>query len=137
METARPIPSSPHTRDREQIEEAIQSFIAAYNAGDVERLLQTYAEDLIKDRLGAAAETKAALAERLAASLRENTGFLEVWNSEIEISGDLAYVRGTFRVTLTPRSGGEAMVAHRRFVEIWRKRDGRWLVTRTMDNTGA
>lgn len=130
---ASPNPSA--KTDRQQIEEAIQGFIAAYNRGDAGSLLDCYAEDLIKDRQGAAAETREVTAARIAQGMRENTGHLEVDNTELVVSGDLAYARGTFRLTITPRAGGPPTSFSRRYLEIWRKREGRWVVTRTMDNT--
>ena len=45
-------------------------------------------------------------------------------------------LRGTFRVTLTPKAGGEAQTIDRRYLELWRKENGRRLVVRTMDNVG-
>ena len=91
---------------------------------------------MIKDRQGAAAESKSETAKRVAAVFRDYTTDLDVRNDEIVASGDLAYVRGVLRVTLTPRAGGPPQSFERRFLEIWRRSGGRWLVARTMDNTG-
>jgi ketosteroid isomerase-like protein len=125
------------TTDENQITAAIEAFVKAYNAGDAAGVLRCYGDDLVKLRQGAAAETKPETAERIERTLRLSRGRLSVSNDEIVVSGDLAYARGTFRVTLAPRADGPEEVIERRFVEIWRRRAGRWLVTRTMDNTGA
>ncbi len=37
-------------------------------------------------------------------------------------------------MTVTPTNGGEALVLKRRFLEIWRRKGDRWLVSRRMDN---
>jgi len=121
--------------DRDEIAAAIDRFIRAYNAGDLEQLLACYADDLIKDRQGAAAETRGETAERIRSVFRDYEGRLSVSNDEIVASGDLAYARGSLKITLTPRAGGPPLHLQRRFLEIWRKREGRWLVVRTMDNT--
>ena len=123
--------------DRDRIAAAIDAFIAAYNAGDVAKVLAYYADDLIKERQDAAAETKKETARRIEQVFRDFEGRLSVSNDEIVTSGDLAYARGTLRLTLTPRAGGAPRVLERRFLEIWRKREGDWLVVRTMDNTAG
>jgi ketosteroid isomerase-like protein len=121
--------------DREEIEAAINSFIASYNSGDLNAVLDSYDDSLIKLRQGATPETKSELARRLAQVFESFRTRVEVLNQEIEVGGDLAFARGRFRVTLTPRAGGEGRELQRRYLEIWRKRAGRWRVARTMDNT--
>lgn len=123
--------------DKNEIAAAIDRFIQAYNSGDLEQVIAYYADDLIKDRQGAAPEAKAEAAERIRGVFRNYEGRLSVANDEIVTSGDLAYTRGTLKITLTPRAGGPPQHLERRFLEIWRKRDGRWLVVRTMDNTAT
>ena len=123
--------------DRTQILQSIDRFVAAYNAGDVEALLPLYAEDLIKLGHGRAAESKADVAARLRASFEQYNRHLEAGIDEFEIAGDLAYTRGWIRITLTPKSGGAPLRVERRSLEIWRKRAGRWVATRTMDNEGG
>ena len=67
---------------------------------------------------------------------REQDRRLEVTNDEIEASGDLAFVKGRFVLTLTPRSGGSRTEVRRRFIEIWRRENGAWRVSRAIDNAG-
>jgi uncharacterized protein (TIGR02246 family) len=121
--------------DQKAIEAAIAQFAIAYNAGDLERVLAYYGDDLIKVRQGAPPETKAQTAQRVAAVFEKFRSRVDVVIDEIRVSGEIAYTRGSFRVTLTPKAGGETQVAERRYLEIWRKEHGRWLVVRTMDNT--
>lgn len=121
--------------DREEIEAAVARFRAAYEAGDARALSDCYSASLLKLRQGAAPETKDETIRRIEQVLAESTGSLEVWNDELEVSGDLGFIRGRFVVTLTPRKGGTALVVQRRFLEIWKREDGTWRVYRTMDNT--
>ena len=121
--------------DKKAIESSITEFISAYNAGDLEKVLAYYAEDLIKVRNGAPPETKQETAPRIAAVFEKFRTRVDVVNEEIQTSGELAFVRGRFRVTLTPKAGGDQQTIDRRFLEIWRKVNGRWVVARTMDNT--
>jgi ketosteroid isomerase-like protein len=121
--------------DRDSIQAAINDFIAAYNAGDLAGVTAYYGDDLIKIRQGAEPETREETARRVAEVFRIYRSHLEVVTAEIRVAGEMAFVRGTFRVTLTPRSGGDSQQLDRRFLEIWRKEAGRWKVVRTIDNS--
>lgn len=112
----------------------ISEFVNAYNAGDLDRVLAYYGDDLVKVRQGARPETKSETARRLAEVFAQFHSRVEVVTDEIHASGEMAFTRGSFRVTLTPKAGGEAQIIERRYLEIWRKEGGRWLVVRTMDN---
>ena len=49
---------------------------------------------------------------------------------EIDGRGDLAYVRGTYAMTIAAASGKAAMSDHGKFVEIRRRQpDGKWLIS--------
>ncbi|HWW82965.1 MAG TPA: DUF4440 domain-containing protein [Vicinamibacterales bacterium] len=123
--------------EREVILEAIQSFAIAYNAGDLTAVLASYDDDLVKMRHGAEPESKAETARRVQDVFARFETKVEVSNVELEVNGDMAFTRGTFVVTLAPRGGGETQQVARRYLEIWRKREGRWRVARTMDDVGA
>jgi ketosteroid isomerase-like protein len=120
--------------DQKAIESAIAEFIKAYNAGDIAKVFSYYGDDLIKIRNGAPPETKSETAERVAAVFANFNTRVDVVIDEISVSGEMAFTRGSFRVTLTPKAGGDSQIIDRRYLEIWRKEHGRWLVVRTMDN---
>lgn len=122
--------------DREAILAAIRGFVGAYNGGDLKALLDYYDDDLVKVRQGAAPESKQETIRRLREVFDHFDTSVEVSNTEVVVSGDIAFTRGAFRVTLTPRDGGERQELSRRYLEIWRKRRGAWRVARTMDNAG-
>jgi adenylate kinase family enzyme/ketosteroid isomerase-like protein len=122
--------------DEATIKSAISGFINAYNNGDIEGVLACYADDLIKVRNGAPPETKLETGKRVAAVFEKFHSRVDVVIDEIQVSGNLAYTRGSFRVTLSPKAGGDPQVVERRYLEIWHKDRGRWLVARTMDNAG-
>lgn len=121
--------------DRAAIEAAIAAFVRGYASGDLEGVLAYYDADLIKLRQGAASESKEDVSRRVEEVFREHDTRVDVVNDEVAVSGNMAYTRGSYRVTLRPRAGGEIITVDRRYLEIWRKRDGRWVVFRTMDNT--
>jgi ketosteroid isomerase-like protein len=120
--------------DEKAIETAISEFVKAYNAGDLAGVLDYYGDDLIKIRNGGPAETKSDTAKRVAEVFARFHSRVDVVSDEIQVHGDFAFTRGSFRVTLTPKAGGESQAVDRRYLEIWRKEKGRWLVVRTMDN---
>jgi ketosteroid isomerase-like protein len=122
--------------DCDAIAKQIEEFIRAYEAGDLAGVMDYYSPDMIKLRQNAPPESRAQTQERVAGVFRDFSGRLSVVNDEIVASGDLAYTRGTLKLTLTPRAGGPPLVVERRFLEIWRRSSGRWLVARAMDNAG-
>jgi ketosteroid isomerase-like protein len=122
--------------DREAIEEQIRSFVDAYNAGDVEGVMRCYSADLLKIRHGAQPETRRETEQRVRGVMQAFRGRLTVENHEIAVADGMAYARGSLRIVLEPRAGGPAQEIERRFLEIWRKENGRWLVTRAIDNIG-
>ena len=120
--------------EQKAIEAGISEFITAYDSGDVDSILRYYGDDLIKVRTGAAPETKSDLSRRVKEVFEKYDSQVKVCNEEIEVSGDIAFTRGSFRVSYTPKAGGETQVLERRYLEIWRKEQGRWVVVRAMDN---
>ena len=124
-------------RPEDAIRAAIESFNSAYRSKDLEALAATYSEDLIKDQAGAPPQSKSETIARLRQVFELCDTDIQVDVDETVISADLAYVRGSFGVTLKPLSGHGAKTIRRRYIEIWRNEDGAWRVTRTMDNEPA
>jgi ketosteroid isomerase-like protein len=123
--------------DKDRIAAATQSFITAYNAGDLQGVMSHYTDDLVKCRQGGSIENKKDVGARMFLVFRDFTGDLYVTNEEIEVHGDMAFTRGTFKAVLTPKAGGKEQIFERRFLEILRKEGNSWLVARTMDNTAG
>ena len=120
----------------EEIRRAIGEFVNAYNRGDIDAMLACYGDDLLKLRQGAPPETKPEVAGRVAEVFDTFHTRVDVSNDEILVAGEMAFSRGSFCVTLTPKAGGDTQTIDRRYLELWRKENGRWLVVRTMDNVG-
>jgi ketosteroid isomerase-like protein len=115
----------------------LQSNLSSDSSSRSERgLAPAPVYDLIKLRQDAPAETKSEVARRVAEVFNTFHSRVDVSNDEILVGGELAVTRGSFRVTLTPKSGGEPQTIDRRYLELWRKENGCWLVVRTMDNVG-
>jgi len=120
--------------DEREIRSLIETFAAAHAAGHLQGVLDCYSDDLVKLRNGSPAETKAVVAERIAQVFEKYHSKVDATVDEILVDGDLAVVRGNFTVSLTPKSGGDEQTFERRYLEVWRRAEGRWLVARTMDN---
>lgn len=121
--------------DHDQIAARIQSFMDAYNAGDLQKLMSHYTEDLVKCRQGGATESKKDTAARVFQVFQNFTGEISISTEEIVTSGEIGYTRGTFKALFTPRQGGgKDQTIERRFLEVLRKQNGVWLIARTMDN---
>ena len=120
---------------------AITAFNAKYlgsiNVGDIKTLSALTDDDhiiLIPNRapiVGKAANDAAN------GSAFERFQFDESWTpEETVIDGDLAYQRGTFTTSSTPKAGGDKRVVSGAFLRIYRRQpDGQWRMTRDMFNT--
>jgi len=123
--------------DRRAVAAASARFQAAENAGDLEEMLVHFADDLVILGPNAPAVTGA---ETVAAAMREFHGAFAVQvhysGEEIVVFGDWAFDRGTYRFTLTPKSGGAPISETGKY--LWRYRrhpDGSWKQSRVMWNS--
>jgi ketosteroid isomerase-like protein len=115
------------------IEAVNARILGALNAGDWARLNELTHDEYVAIINGRPIAGR----ERLEAS---NQGFLERWQDEeawlpdeTVVDGDLAFQRGAFTMTLTPRqSGGEP-----RALDIYQRKADRWELTRAMAATAG
>jgi uncharacterized protein (TIGR02246 family) len=112
-------------------------ILAALNAGDWRRLNELTDDDYVAIINGRPIAGR----ERLEAS---NQSFLEQWQDEEQwlpdetvVEGDLAFQRGSFTMTLTPRQGaGEPRAVTGTYLHIYqREADGSWALARAMADT--
>ncbi len=60
----------------------------------------------------------------------------ELTSKEVKIAGDWAFDRGTYRLSITPKKGGEVIEDNGKYLVILqRQADGSWKVSRDMDNS--
>jgi ketosteroid isomerase-like protein len=120
--------------DLAAIQAVNERTLAALNSGDWARLNELTDDDYVAIIGG----TPTSGRERLEAG---NRRFLEQWKDEEAwlpeetiIEGDLAFQRGSFTMTLTPRQGGgEPRELAGSYMHIYqRKPDGSWALTRAM-----
>lgn len=105
-----------------------ERYLQAINAGDVATLSTLTVEDhimMIPNR-----PILAGKASNDEANKRAATQFTihETWEPlDTVVSGDLAYQRGTFNTTITPKSGGVPRTSDGKFLRVYRRqKDGSW-----------
>jgi ketosteroid isomerase-like protein len=113
-------------------------YLAAINTGDMPTLSSLTDEDHIMLIPGRAPLVGKAANDAANARYFEQFNTDERWNPlETVIDGNLAYQRGTFTSTATPKTGGAGRTAKGSFLRIYRRQsDGSWRMTRDMFNSG-
>jgi ketosteroid isomerase-like protein len=122
------------------IRSAVAAFVQNYNAGNIERLTEIFADDLIDMSAGGptlgGAEAKRHFVERVAGTHEKFHPHLVIEIDEIHVADGWAYQRGSLMVTLIPKGGGETAFIRQRYLEIWRRdTEGDWKIAIEMDNS--
>ena len=132
--------STPDTRaaDEESIRAVNPSWFKAYNAGDVNSIVALYAEDAVVSPPGASpAHGHSAIREYLnkdvAASSGAGTTLNGAATTDVGVSGDLGWEWGTF--TVKDKSG--TTVDNGKYLTVYEKRNGKWLIIRDIWNTDS
>jgi len=121
--------------DEETMRQGTQAWIAAYSKGDIDALLALYAEDAIVMPPGVPAAAKGeALRAFFTTDIATSAGTtFEMGDSTTGVSGNLGWHSGTFAVKDTAGN----TVGTGKYMEVWRKQDGKWLILRDMWNLDA
>ncbi len=114
--------------DIKAIRKLLDDFCEAHKYNDGARLAEFYTEDaMLMPSDEPIVSGKAAIASRYQRDMDKFTAELATSPDEIEISGNLAFVRGTFTIKLTPRAEGEKIEVTFKALSILRKGlDGSW-----------
>jgi len=125
--------------DAYAINVAKTEFREAYNTGDVNRLLAILDDDIIDYSDGRRSGYGEGGRNALRAHLEDLVARYDVNLApiiiEIRVMGDTAVDYGWHELTLTHKSGGEAISRKTRYIDIWRKdKSGNWKLAMYMDN---
>ncbi|MGZ2372076.1 YybH family protein [Ancylomarina sp. YFZ004] len=122
------------SEDFKAIEAQTKKHIEAVQAGDWASAMANYTEDaIVMPPNSPAIEGRANIQTFMESFPPFSNHSLEI--VEIEGRGDMAYVRGTYTMTLTPE-GGEAITDSGKYIEIRKKQtDGSWLLTHDIFNS--
>jgi uncharacterized protein (TIGR02246 family) len=135
---AKPAPAPDTAADETAIRAINPEWFIAHQAGDADRLAALYAEDAVLSIPGlppvrgrpAIHEAFAAeVAAMKAGGLKNNQGAAP----EFGVSGDLGWEWNTF--TVTDQAG--AIVDTGKYVTVYARRDGKWLIVRDIWNSDA
>jgi ketosteroid isomerase-like protein len=120
--------------DIQALQQRIEQWLDGYRHGDVARMMEVFSEDFTDEQQGTAAEMDKAEVERafkgVFAKYRTE---IDAVTDELRVSGDLAFDRGHYTVTLTPKAGGAPIVQQGRFLEVWKRERGTWRVQHIVD----
>ena len=124
--------------DEQAIRASTDAWDDAYNAGDTAALAAAYAEDAVLLPPNAPAVSgRAAIGEFLTADSANTRGaglsFAIDSDSTVGVSGDLAYEAVTFKVN----DASGATVGTGKFIGVFNRKDGKWLLVRDTWNTDA
>jgi ketosteroid isomerase-like protein len=114
-----------------------QAWVNAYNAGDADKIVALYADDGVVmppdavQLTGHAALRKYLVAD-IASSKAEGVSFA-LGEESTGIAGNLGWHSGAFKVN----GPGGATVGTGKYLEVWRKTGGKWLMIRDIWNNDA
>lgn len=123
--------------DIQAIKKLAADWRSGWLAGDVEALLSLYGDDAVLMPQGhPAIRGKDAIRPLYEAALKEVTIKSEGTLMDIETSGDWGYFWSTYKLTATPKSGGETIESEGKSLFIVKRQpDGAWKITRLIDNS--
>lgn len=122
--------------DIEAIKQMSSDRADAFNRGDSEGIAIHFSETGLLMAPGApVAQGRSAVAHYYQQIFDQYETLLESGYNEVEVSGDLAFGRGTAYVTLIPRDGGDPVSSTSKYINILQKQsDGTWLTTHDIWN---
>ncbi len=123
--------------DVEAINQLPATFAAALNAGDLDGIMAGFTDDAVRMPPNAPAIIgKESIRSLMQTNLEQNTYQLDNPPEEVQVSGDLAFARGTYTVTVTPKAGGESIQLEGKYLVIFQKQpDGSWKAARDIWNS--
>jgi uncharacterized protein (TIGR02246 family) len=128
--------------DRDEDIQAIRQLAADWRsgwlAGDADALLSLYDDEPVLMPQGQpVVRGRDAIRPLYEAVFREVTIESEGTLMEVEVSGDWGYFWSTYRLTATPKAGGEKIESEGKSLFIVKRQpDGDWKIARLMDNSG-
>lgn len=124
--------------DEEAVRAVNQAWFKAYTAGDIDGLVALYADDAVLGNPGAPpsrgqAAIREAYTKELAEARTSGVSLNPNASTDVGISDDLAWEWGGF--TATDKSG--ASIDSGKYLTVFAKRDGKWVIVRDMWNSNA
>ena len=114
-------------------------FSSALNSGDLDVWLSLWTDDGVQMPDGEPAVVgKQRIRERMKNVFDQFNLNMVITNKEAASAGELAYARGTYKFTVTPKAGGQAAVFDGKYMTIFEKQpDGSWKIHRDIFNSNV
>jgi ketosteroid isomerase-like protein len=120
--------------DIQALQQRIDQWLDGYRQGDVTRMMEVFSPDFTDEQQGTPGELdKARLTQSFKAVFAKYRTEIDAVTDELRVSGDMAFDRGHYTVTLTPKAGGKPVVQQGRFLEVWKRVRGTWYVQHIVD----
>ncbi len=121
--------------DRERMAEISDEWLSAYERGDLDAIMANVHPDaVLMPHNQTTSRGTAAVRDYFSTRVgRPGVRFLNELE-EIRINGSWAFVLGSFAVEATPDGGNPTIVHRGRYLVLYEKADGEWLMLRDMDN---
>ncbi|MDE2220361.1 MAG: SgcJ/EcaC family oxidoreductase [Gammaproteobacteria bacterium] len=117
--------------------DATNAWVAAYNAGDADKIVALYADDAIMmPPDGTSLKGRDAMKQYLTADMAASKAAGVSFALDADtggVSGELGWHSGTFHVA----GANGASVGTGKYVEVWHRADGKWLMIRDIWNNDA
>jgi uncharacterized protein (TIGR02246 family) len=119
------------------IDQVRDAHVTALNSGDADAWVGVFSEDAVQMPPNFPANTGRE-------AIRQwSKGFLDAVRAEfaleveeVRVAGDWAFERGTYRIRVTPRAGGESFPDTGKYITIYEKQpDGAWRMARDIWNS--
>jgi uncharacterized protein (TIGR02246 family) len=123
--------------DVEEIRRVREAHVAALNAGDADAWVSLFTDDGVQMPPNAPANVGRDMIQAW------SRGFLGAFRAafalavaEVQVAGDWMFERGTYRITLTPKTGGDPIQDIGKYVTLYQRGSGRgWRLARDIWNT--
>ncbi len=112
---------------------------AAFNAGDSAKLASLYTADArnMSDQQSTVVGGPAIAALNMAGRDMLTSASAEITPERTEVVGDMAYDQGTFKVSMTPKTGAAMTQEGRYLVVLRRQADSTWKLVADIGNTAT
>ncbi len=127
----------PRAENEAALNELLAKYLQAVNRGDADGLAVLYTEDAVRINANSRPiEGRDDIRLFAAADYADNDWDIQLHVDESDYSGDLAFVRGTYAITLTSKD--DAAVVYQevgKWMDLMRREeDGSWLIAREISN---
>ena len=111
--------------DEAEIRRLTREFVAGFNSGDLDRIMQFYADRYVDVNLSQPVQSKAERREYYRRIVEPGNVKVEVTPEEIIVNGQHAFARGTILLHRLPQES-EGAPRKLRYIEVWQKFPDGW-----------